>query len=328
MSSLVSVIIPCYNAEKFLDMSIGSVYEQEYPSVELIVVNDGSTDSSEEIILKWKNKFAEKNWSLKYIYQENKGQAAATSAGLKLVTGDYLSLLDADDRFLQGSLRLRAEFLDNHPDYAGVRSNGYYVKNNERILFVRDEKEKNITDVFTALSLGETNNWAGSYMVRTVVLFSFYPNREILSSRLGQNFQILLPVSYKNKFGFVDVPLMEYFQYENSHSHASDSEAQYVLSKKNLAGWKDIYFHILHLLTNNIKEIELYSNMYNSVFYRSNMNMALNYGDNELAKEYYKALKNTKRKNINDTISYYRSNKPILFVLKIIRRVSNYLKKE
>ena len=57
MDELVSVIIPCYNAEMYVDDAIRSVFEQDYHSIELIVVNDGSTDESERVIIKWKDVF-------------------------------------------------------------------------------------------------------------------------------------------------------------------------------------------------------------------------------------------------------------------------------
>ena len=67
MESLVSVIIPCYNAEKFIDKGLQSIYEQDYSCVEIIVINDGSTDKSEEIILDWKERFKEKGFTFEPI---------------------------------------------------------------------------------------------------------------------------------------------------------------------------------------------------------------------------------------------------------------------
>ena len=66
MKELVSVIIPCYNGEKFIERSIRSVIEQDYPYIELIVVDDGSTDKSKDIILKLKKEFDNENRKLIY----------------------------------------------------------------------------------------------------------------------------------------------------------------------------------------------------------------------------------------------------------------------
>lgn len=161
MDNLVSIIIPCYNGEKFIDTSIESVFIQDYSPIELIVVDDESTDGSAERILAWQSKFAEKGSNLKYVYQKNRGLGGAIDTGLKHVTGAYLTLLDADDVYLPGAIRKKAEFLDAHPDYAGVRNNGWRVSGENRHLFITDPAEKTITDLFAALSFGKTNNWAG-----------------------------------------------------------------------------------------------------------------------------------------------------------------------
>ena len=329
MNSLVSIIMPCYNSEKYLDLSIGSIYEQDYDNLELIVVNDGSTDGSENKILGWKERFADKGLSLIYLYQENKGQGAAISYGLKYVTGKYLSLLDSDDRFYKKSISKRAEFLDKNQEYAGVRCNGFYVKKGNKKLFITEEDEKNITDLFTALTLGETNNWAGTYMLRTNVLFDAYPDRNIFPSRQGQNFQLLLPVAYKRKFGYIDEPLMEYFLHENSHSHASIPNEQYVLARSNYAGWKEIYYKTLEVITQDLSELKLYRNMYDSVFYRRNMNLDLEYNKNDEAILNYKRLKRTKRNTLDDAICLYSGIcRPIALLLRVLRKIKNVIRNE
>ena len=326
MNSLVSIIMPCYNSEKYLDMSIGSIYDQDYDNIELIIVNDGSTDGSEDKILEWKDKFITRGYSLQYINQTNQGQGAAVSNGLKYITGKYLTLLDSDDYLYPNSVSLRAAFLDRNDDYSGVRSNGYYVKNGQRRVFITDENEKNITDLFTALTLGKTNNWAGTYMLRTEVLFASYPDRNIFSSRLGQNFQLLLPVSYKRKFGYIDEPLMDYYLYDNSHSHASNPIEQYEVAKKNYAGWREIYYKTLDVITDNSEEKELYHNMYDSVFYRRELNLALEYDKREDANHNYKQLKKTRMHTIDDAITLYSNIcVPIAIALRTVRKIKNII---
>lgn len=326
MNSLVSIIMPCYNSEKYLDMSIGSIYDQDYENIELIIVNDGSTDGSEDKILEWKDKFVTRGYSLQYINQTNQGQGAAVSNGLKYITGKYLTLLDSDDYLYPNSVSLRVAFLDKNDDYSGVRSNGYYVKNGQRRVFITDENEKNIIDLFTALTLGKTNNWAGTYMLRTEVLFASYPDRNIFSSRLGQNFQLLLPVSYKRKFGYIDEPLMDYYLYDNSHSHASNTIEQYEVAKKNYAGWREIYYKTLDVITDNSEEKELYHNMYDSVFYRRELNLALEYDKREDAIYNYKQLKKTHMHTIDDAITLYSNMcMPVAIALRAIRKIKNII---
>lgn len=326
MDNLVSVLIPCYNAEQYLDRSIGSVYSQDYPKVELIVINDGSTDNSECKILSWKKLFAEKGFVLKYIYQDNQGQGKAIDTGLKLVTGEYLTLLDADDRFLPESIGLRAQFLDTHPECSGVRSNGWMVTGKERQLFITDEREKNITDLFAALTNGSTNNWAGTYMVRTDVLFDIYTDRNIYPSRMGQNFQILLPVAYRNKIGYIDVPLMEYYINENSHSHANNPDDQYYLGERNANGWKEIYSHVLNKIEKDESVRQVYLNEYNARYCRGGLHRAVANNKPAAIQTYYRKLVATGKATLNDRIVYYNARRsPIVILLKIVRRIKRIL---
>jgi glycosyltransferase involved in cell wall biosynthesis len=89
---LVSIIIPVYNAEKYLAASIESAIGQTWTNKELIIVDDGSTDGSLQIAQKYAG-----NPAVKVISQKNKGAAAARNAGLKAAKGDYIQFLDADD---------------------------------------------------------------------------------------------------------------------------------------------------------------------------------------------------------------------------------------
>lgn len=326
MGNCVSVIIPCYNGEKFIDQSIESVYLQDYQDIELIVVDDGSTDCSRERILAWKDRFARKGAGLTYLYQPNQGLGAATNLGLKHVTGAYLTLLDADDVYLPGAIEEKARFLDEHPDYAGVRNNGWRVCGEDRRLFITTEEEKQITDLFTALSFGRTNNWAGTYMVRTDVLFEAYPDRNIDPSRLGQNFQILLPVSYNRKFGYVDEPLMEYRIQSESHSQAADPQAQYEKECRNSIGWRDIYMGILDWLVTDPVEQQYYRTAYDSKFYRSAMIRAIGCGKAADARENYRNLKLTGHMTTEDRIAYTAAFYPLWsYILRVVYKAQRIL---
>lgn len=327
MGSIVSIIIPCYNGEKFIDTSIESVFIQDYSPIELIVVDDESTDGSAERILAWQSKFAEKGSNLKYVYQKNRGLGGAIDTGLKHVTGTYLTLLDADDVYLPGAIRKKAEFLDTHPDYAGVRNNGWRVSGENRHLFITDPAEKTITDLFAALSFGKTNNWAGTYMVRTDVLFEAYPDRNIDPSRLGQNFQILLPVSYGRKFGYIDEPLMEYRIQPDSHAYASDPEVQYQKTVKNSQGWRDIYRNVLAWLITDSKQREFYLNAYDSVYHRASMHRAADARKEDDVHKHYRLLKQTGHLTLDDRIDYCNTcSKPLALGLRMLRKLCTILR--
>lgn len=91
----ISTIIPIYNTATYLEKCINSIINQTigFENIELILVNDGSTDNSEKIIKKYTKKYK----NIKYIYQENSGQASARNNGLKCANGEYISFVDSDD---------------------------------------------------------------------------------------------------------------------------------------------------------------------------------------------------------------------------------------
>ena len=91
--SKVSVIVPVYNVENYLEKCIQSIISQSFKNLEIILVNDGSTDRSKEIC----EKFAEKDKRIIFLNQENQGVSAARNAGLDICTGDYISFVDSDD---------------------------------------------------------------------------------------------------------------------------------------------------------------------------------------------------------------------------------------
>ena len=89
----VSIIVPCYNHAVFLEETLQSALNSTYSPIEILIVNDGSTDNSEEIALKYAQKYS----NITYIYQSNKGPAAARNNGIGRATGKYILPLDADD---------------------------------------------------------------------------------------------------------------------------------------------------------------------------------------------------------------------------------------
>ena len=93
MNKLISVVVPVYNAEKYLEQCIDSVLEQTYNNIELILVDDGSTDSSGDIC----DKYALKDQRVKVVHQKNARIGAARNRGIEEATGDYLTFIDSDD---------------------------------------------------------------------------------------------------------------------------------------------------------------------------------------------------------------------------------------
>lgn len=97
---LISVVIPVYNKEDYINSCIESVFSQTYKNYEIILINDGSSDNSENIIQKW----SEKIDKIRYYKQENHGVSQARNKGIDLAKGDYVFFLDADDEIAPDAL--------------------------------------------------------------------------------------------------------------------------------------------------------------------------------------------------------------------------------
>ena len=123
-SPKVSVIIPCYNAEKYLRQCLDSVVGQTLEDIEILCVEDGSSDSTPDIL----REYQEKDCRVRVIRQENAGAGAARNNGLRQARGEYLSFLDADDFFERNMLEEAAAAADRYEaDYVVFNSNRYHM---------------------------------------------------------------------------------------------------------------------------------------------------------------------------------------------------------
>ncbi|MES2393141.1 MAG: glycosyltransferase family A protein [Acidobacteriota bacterium] len=107
-AKLISVIIPCYNAGKYLTQALDSVYAQNYEPLEIVVVNDGSTDDTAEVVKAYPG--------VRYVYQQNQGPPVARNTGLTHSTGELIAFLDSDDLWKEGKLALQRQYLEEHPE--------------------------------------------------------------------------------------------------------------------------------------------------------------------------------------------------------------------
>lgn len=123
---MVSVIIPTYNREGTLMRSIQSVIEQSYSEWELIIVDDGSTDYTGDLV----RPVVEQDTRIRYIqYPENKGQAAARNTGIQASQGEYIAFQDSDDCWMPGKLEKQVSMMEAHPEYGIVYGQVVYDEN-------------------------------------------------------------------------------------------------------------------------------------------------------------------------------------------------------
>lgn len=129
----ISVIIPAFNRAPYIEEALASVFEQEYPNTEVLVVDDGSTDGTYEILEKYRDQGAIK--LLTHTGRANRGQSAALNLGLREARGEFVAILDSDDMFASGKLERQAGFLTSNPDVGMVYGQGHAVDAKGSFLF-------------------------------------------------------------------------------------------------------------------------------------------------------------------------------------------------
>jgi glycosyltransferase involved in cell wall biosynthesis len=125
---LVSIITPSFNQARYLEATIQSVFAQDYPHIEYIIVDGGSTDGSVDIIQKYLNKLA---W---WISENDKGQTDAINKGFARAKGDVLAWLNSDDTYNPGAVRAAVKYLTEYPDVGMVYSDCHYMDEQGRVI--------------------------------------------------------------------------------------------------------------------------------------------------------------------------------------------------
>lgn len=138
---IFSVIIPAYNYGQYISESLQSIHDQTFPDWECIVVDDGSTDNTAEMV----KHFIEKDARIKYHFQTNSGLSRARNKGISLASGSYYNFLDADDLLESGKLQLFYENILKNPKADVLYSEGRLFKdsNKDELFFNYSELEQN-----------------------------------------------------------------------------------------------------------------------------------------------------------------------------------------
>ena len=226
MAEPVSIITPCYNGEKYLERYFESILSQTYPAVELIFVNDGSTDDTEKIALAYGEKLKARGYGFIYLYQENAGQSAAINQGLKVFSGEYLNWMDCDDYIPNDSIAKRVEFLENNPEVGLVIGRSAVVNDRDysRIGLI-SETGMGRTDIKSLMTDFLKGDISCTCCCATMVRSSMFrdamqdPLRIAIPREIGQNYQMFIPIMFKYPVRYVQDELAFYVMHSDSHSH-------------------------------------------------------------------------------------------------------------
>ena len=214
----ISVIIPCFNAELWLSQAIGSALEQSLPPTQIIVIDDGSTDSSSDIARTFGRQ-------IHYVHQANRGPCAAFNHGLSLASGSLIQYMGADDLLHRRRMEIMIEAWQAAPD-AQFAVSGY------RPFDVSKTEDQEI--VFAKLPIREprilrdalaVNYVPATGLFRKSFLESLGPWNESLSRWVDLEFHARIAAHSRAPFPFVDLPLYGYRQHDgpriSSHNKAN-----------------------------------------------------------------------------------------------------------
>lgn len=222
MSSLaISVIVPVYNVEKYLDEMLASIYKQTFEDFNIIIVNDGSTDNSEGIIKKYVNLYKDKTI---YIKQENAGVSVARNTAIPFIKGKYTLFLDPDDYIREDMFQKmydRAERTSADIVMCGYEKVYDYENNDSNRQFLHDveeQKQYSSYEVMNKMLDLEVKGylWNKLFITENVMKYRMH----FAEGRLIQDWApVFEQVSVANKIVFINEPLYFYRQRQSSNLH-------------------------------------------------------------------------------------------------------------
>ena len=325
---LVSIITPCYNGEKFLDRYFNAILSQTYDNLELIFVNDGSIDLSYELALSYKDKLEQKGIKTVYIEQENSGIAAAINAGLKNFHGDFLIWPDCDDCMPPNYVGELVKYLLAHPDKGFVLSKCVRVFEGDidKITDKYERQNKESGFMFDDLILERDIYWAaGGYMLRREAFLRANPDCEIYESACGQNYQMLLPISYFYECGFNDTT-----EYKIIARPGSMSRTQYNYFERirNIDIQEKTVMETILKINMPKEDLDKYKKIVLLKYLNRRFDLSFYYGKKEDSKEYYNKLKQQNGLTASVKIKYILVKNHLLFkCYKVLRSIKRKIKK-
>ena len=324
-NKLVSVITPCYNGAEFVHRLLDSLLAQTYKKLEIIFVNDGSTDETESVVKEYIPRFEQLGIKFIYIYQENAGQAAALNNGLKIFTGEYLMWPDSDDYLSNDAISLMLSFLEEKTTYSIVRSNGYLVEETTNKImgeFAQNNVSYDKINLFDDCFF-EKDYWYCpiAFMARSSFFLKSNPLRDIYASRGGQNWQMMLPLLYKQKCGYISEPIFFYSVRNSSHSRETVSfESQ--IERRNMH--KTILTETLSRIEMDSSDLKQYLYQLEQKYYKIRCDIYLTSSQYKLAKVEYNKIDIVNRSRYLNLKYKLRGNKILLKFVSIPYRLIKY----
>jgi len=209
----ISVIIPLYNHEKYIREAVYSVLEQSIQDFELIIINDGSRDKSEEVVKSIKDD------RIKYFYQENQGAHNTINRGIQLAQGEYVSILNSDDVYYRNRFEEALKVLESDSSVQAVFSHLEFIDEKGEFIRYYRGAEDFWTDCNPGIPYKDTNDivldlLAGNFLITTSNLFCrrtvFKDIGDFLNLKYTHDYEFYLRLCSSYKVCIIDQPLMKY----------------------------------------------------------------------------------------------------------------------
>ena len=240
MKPLVTLVAPVYNAMPYLRDFLTCLEKQTWRPLEVILVDDGSTDDSAHCLRSRADALEAAGIAVQLIFRPHGGQAAAMNAALPLIGGEFFTWCDADDLLTPDSVEKKVLWLLEHPDVGMIRSNGIVLDADKGLVLSEsaNKADRCRKNIFHELFLGSTYCYAGCYMIRSSLFFTGYPRKKMPESPEGQNLQLLLPSASRSECGYLDEKLHTYCRRGTGHSSRKRSYQENLQRQKNFTALK------------------------------------------------------------------------------------------
>jgi len=212
----VSILIPSYNSGKYISRMLNSILDQTYNNIQCIVVDDGSTDNTQNIIKEYENKFDRIGMSLVYLKKKNGGVASAINFGLKYIEGKYFTWADADDFYEKDAIENFLNCIIKN-NCKVVRGNAKYVYS-DRIVYKEQEYHEDILDDYLMYREQTIPCYPGIIFADFDYFVKQNKGKEINQREVGQNLQLIIPLSYHTKVFCMQEYVYNYVVRDDSHS--------------------------------------------------------------------------------------------------------------
>lgn len=224
-NELVSVVLTTYNRERTLLNAVNSVLTQTYANIQLIIVDDGSTDDTKAIL----SNLSDNRIEIIYL-PENRHISYATDKGFEYIKGDFVAIMDSDDRWKRNKLERQLEYMKNHPEHMGcftwadvIDQNGEYQNEKHFIYKCMISSHTDTREAWLRFFFFNGNKLVNpSSMVRTEAARAIGKHNTFMTQALDMDWWVRFTKKYS--FGIIEEPLVDYCISDDSVSGSKDED--------------------------------------------------------------------------------------------------------